>query len=752
MLRRPHVTPSQLLLSRHFCLLLAATSSVPMIPAVVAQDDFALEEIVVTARKVEENLQDVPISITAYGQQDILNLGFLSLEDLDSNVPNFKLDQGQGYTGDTSIAIRGVSSRDTSSGFESTFAVILDDVYIGRSVGYNSTLLDIERIEVLRGPQGTLQGRNVVGGAINMVTTKPGDEFSARGRVGYGRFDTYYVDAVISGPLKEGVLAGKLSLTQRDSDGWGYNVDLDQDQGGTESTGGRLQLLATPTDRLEMLFTADYTSDDVNDIGLDSDPDPTLTSPSSSMLDRRFGGDFANETTRDTYGAALNVYYDFQNGMQLASISSYRGFELETDVDQDNSASISNAGFAVHSSSDQEQTQFSQEFRLHSASDSDIGWVAGVYYYTEELENLSYGSAGPYIPGLGVIGGFNQSDSTVETDHWAVFGSAFIDLTDAWNLTIGLRYNDTDRDISVSDTVLFDFFAPLAPPPVAPFPIATITEQEPLPTDFDMALPLGTNEQTVSDEEWTGDVSLRYSFSDEVSMYAKYARGHKSGGFNTQFSFGQGGGVVDPEFIDTYEIGYRSFLLNRKLRLNATVFYLDYTDQQVTQFEATPAGIVFTTDNIGQTESYGAEIEAHAALSDRLFLTLGLGLLDSEFKEGDNEGNVPFNSPDMTFSSLVQYTRPVSSSLELFLMGAANWTDDYFTDATNAPLSFQEDHWMVNARVGLQSDDGRWSVRLFGENLLDEDIQTTALNAGILSLYGLTAPRTYGVELLVNLN
>ncbi len=706
----------------------------------------AIQEIIVTARKMEESLQDVPISITAFSAEEIEAHGIKSLEDLGPSVPNFDLTRGQGYSVETSISIRGITTRDTAAGFDPTVAVILDDVYIGRAIGFNTTLLDLERIEILRGPQGTLQGRNVVGGAINLTTSRPGDEFHARAKASYGRFNTYSVGGVVSGPLQPGVVAGKLAVSRGEGDGAAQNVDLDEDQGGTETTALRGQLRFTPSPNLEILLTADYTTDDIVDQGLDTDPNPTITKPSKLLRDRKYGGDFANSSERDVYGGAANVYYDFANGMRFTSITSYRGFELDSELDQDAGANIANGGgIIVHSRASREQDQFNQEVRLQSAEGQSLRWLVGAYYFHENLDTLGAGIFGPYIPGVGALGSFNTSDGTVKTADYAVFGSLGFDLSDRLSVTVGMRYDNNKRDLDITESIAFDGFLPPPLPGYPPTPYVALSAANPLPDSFATVVPLATHEASVHDKEPTGDVTLSYSWTDDVSTYLKYSRGFKGSGFNAQFSYGQAGGIVDPEFVDSYEIGLRSTLLDRRVRFNATGFYMEYSDQQLVDYIIGPAGITFITRNEPKTEVHGAEIELVAVLAEGLDLFAGLGLMDAEFKAGNNKGNTPFNSPDMKLSTGLQYIRPIGDNLELFLFGSASYSDDYYTNDNNIPLSHQQSYWMLDARAGVQSADGRWSVRVYGQNLLDEDVQSTALAAN-QALLSLQDPLTWGVE------
>jgi iron complex outermembrane receptor protein len=701
----------------------------------------AVEEITVTARKQEESLQDVPISITAFTSEDIDNRGFRTLEDIGPSVPNFDLNRGQGYAIDTSISIRGITTRDVAAGFDPTVAVILDDVYIGRALGFNTTLLDLERLEVLRGPQGTLQGRNVVGGSLNLTTAKPADEFHARGRVSYGRFDTWEASGMVTGPLQAGVLAGKVAVSHRDGDGAADNFDLDKDQGGVEATALRAQLRFTPRPDLEILLTGDYTTEDIVDQGLDTDPDVTITEPSALLLDRDYGGDFRNDSDRDVYGGAINVYYDLANGMRLASITSYRGFELDSLLDQDSSANFANGGgIAVHSTASREQEQFSQELRLHSPQDGRVRWLLGFYYFHEDLDTFGGGVFGPYIPGVGALGAYNESDANVDTDDFAGFGSLSFDLMPALNFTVGLRYDNNQRDLKVSETTAFDGFLP-----VPPAPFVAISATNPLPDTFAIVVPLATTERSVHDEELTGDATLSYAWTEDVSTYAKYSRGFKGAGFNAQFAFGQAGGTVEPEFVNSYELGLRSLWLDRRVRLNATGFYMKYSDQQLVDFILGPTGVTFVTRNEPKTEIWGAEIEGAAVLMEGLDLLMSVGILDAEFERGANDGNEPFNSPDLEFSTALQYVRPIGHNLELFLFGEASYSDDYYTNDRNFPLSRQDAYWMLDVRGGIQSADARWALRGYGRNLLDEDIQTTAILANN-ALLAVQDPITWGIE------
>jgi iron complex outermembrane receptor protein len=713
----------------------------------------ALEEIVVTARKREERLQDVPISITAFDARALEQYGINGIRDLSFSVPNLTM-VNSGTLLANRITIRGINSDDSNPGFESGVALILDDVYIGRSAAFGESLLDVERVEILRGPQGTLQGRNVIGGAINVVTAKPSNEFDARVKGRIGDYGDHAISALISGPLVEDRVAGKISAAWRERDGYSRNVDLDADLDTMDHWSTRGQLRFTPGDSLEMVLSGDYARDQPHEMANDFGP-ADATSLVSALTDREVGGDFRNATEREIFGGAFNLYYALPGGLELASITSFRGFDLEIALDQDGAASLGPehvGSFVAHSAATQDQEQWSQEFRLAGAAGGSYSWLAGLYYYHEELDQattfLNGGNIGAAVAGVGIL-----DSSTTETDAYAAFGSVTFELASAWEITAGLRYTDNQRDTVVSEALGTDGIllgpdgTPVLDPNGQPIPIVSMpTPAAPVPTSFVAPIPLATTSNEIDDEVVTGDLVLRYVWSDEVSAFAKYARGFKGGGFNTRFNSGRSATSVDPEYVDSYEIGVRSMLLDRRMRLNATAFYSEYRDLQVQRFD--PAILAFVTVNEGTSEAVGAEVELAWLPTDAFELTLGLGLIDAEFTDGQFDGNDVAYTPSATVNAGMQFTQPISDNLRLVLFTEADWRDSYYTSNDNTAIGQQDSFIWLNASIGVSTADERWLVRAYGRNLLDEDVIYSALTVPpLFSIATLQEPRTYGVEL-----
>ncbi|MCA8896432.1 MAG: TonB-dependent receptor, partial [Amphiplicatus sp.] len=361
----------------------------------------------------------------------------------------------------TQISIRGINSADSAPGFETGVAVILDDVYVGRAAGFSTSLLDIERIEVLRGPQGTLQGRNVIGGSINIVTAQPSDEFFAKGKISYGNYDQFVATGVVGGPIVEGKLAGKVAVGRYYHDGFGENVSLNKPLDTEDAWSYRAQLAFTPTDDLKILLTGDYDTYDMHDFHNDFGPSG-ISAPTPDLLDRKVEGDVWNTGEREVWGGALNVYYDINDAISLTSITSYRGYDVGIVQEADPWLNFGPAGagtFVATAANDQSQKQFTQEVRL-AGDAKDFSWLFGLYYYAETLENyqnfLFTLNTGSFL-----AGGSTIDDSKTTTDSYAAFGSANLRLTDLLSVSGGLRYTINDRRVRVGESYGVDGFDPL---------------------------------------------------------------------------------------------------------------------------------------------------------------------------------------------------------------------------------------------------------------------------------------------------
>lgn len=745
--RKQKMSPSKNILSAVLSVLVGAFSGTS---AEAEENDNAanqIEEVKVTARKREENIQDVPISITAFGAQDIENLGLKNLQDIGGSVPNVQWDKLTELS--NSISIRGVLSSDETIGFEPGVAVIIDDVFVGRAASFGTTLLDVDRIEVLRGPQGTLQGQNVIGGVFNLTTLKPSQELNGKASVSYGNYDALDVRGMISGPVVKDTIAAKLAFAVKDRDGYGRNVHLNKDLDNAEGEGIRGQLLFTPRSNFEALFTLEYQHDEYNPFNSDAGASG-LSSPPAELSDRKSTRDFLNFTEKEVSAASGRFNYELVNGMVFTSVTAWRAYEVTQlqDVDEDINVGIGLAGtpLVITAEFEQDQSQFSQEFRLTSPAGSELDWLLGAYYFKEDIDQILPIVFG-FNNGTVIDGVANIADSATQTDSYALFGSFTYVLDEHWRITGGLRYTDNQRSIHVIETLGFDGILDDPQNSIfgGPF-INMLTADNPAPSSYAGGFVVGDTRRSITDREWTGDMTLFYQWNEDVSTYVKYARGFKGGGFNSEYNEGFSGTTVEPEFVDSFEIGLRSYLFDRRMRFNVTGFYMEHTDQQITLFDALCN--CSTTANEDETESKGLELDLLAYINEHLQLSLGVGLIDAEFTAGQNKGNEPPVTPPVSASATIDFSYPLSDDMEFFFFNETNYRDTYYASQLN--LEFEEqDYLMVNARAGIRSTNGKWSAGVYGRNLLDEDIFSFLADfPPVVSVGWMAPPRTYGFELL----
>lgn len=712
----------------------------PTVALAQSGNQLALEEVTVTARKRTENLQDVPISITALDSDALRASGTNSLGDLYASVPNFEYSDS-GFSTFSQVVIRGVISSDSLAGFETATGTVVDDVYVGRSAAYNTALLDVERIEILRGPQGTLQGKNITGGVINITTRRPTERFTGGAELSMGSLSLRQFRGYVSGPLSEGKVAGKLSGMIRKRDGSVEDIATGNTLGNSDNQSVAGQLLFTPNDSLEVLVGADYSKDDIYDNStMYTAPGEVTRLLTPTVRSRKLSMDFDGQTERKVFGTFARVEYTAPSGLTFTSVSSYRGFDVDGFFEQDGTLSR-----LVNTGKVQEQRQYSQEFRLSSATDGPFDWLGGLYYFNEKIDEQTRGAF--FAFGVDTI-----ALATVEGESIAGFGSLNFDVGDRSNASVGLRYTSDKRDFKGAAGYLGlapAGIAPCAPPAGQPFCPFTGTSQ--------IKVPLPIPPSSLSDGTMTGDLTFNHRWTPAISTYVKYARGYKGGGFVTNLASTSLGDPVDPEYVDSFEIGYRSMLMDGRVRLNATAFYLDWKDRQVVDFD--PVRVANVARNDKKATSSGAEFELNAQLSEAFSLDLNAALLDATIKEGfvtkPGIGQVSLNgkdtpySPGASYGGALQFRRPASDRITVFARGEVNWRDSFYLNSENtfkAPSTT-----LLNARIGVESSDGRYSLALWGKNLTDEDVVSSAGSVPLPPPNGpklfvvLRDPRTYGV-------
>ncbi|MEM1114227.1 MAG: TonB-dependent receptor [Pseudomonadota bacterium] len=653
----------------------------------------ALEEVLVTARKREEALQDIPMSLSVFGDEEMLRSNFTSLEDYVVRTPNFSF-QNNGNRSRSILALRGVSDSNVAA-TGTVVGFYLDEVSLNPTGGLRQNdmaLVDLERIEVLRGPQGTLFGRNTIGGAVNLVSRKPDKEFAARVTAGAERFDTYYLNGFVNLPISERV-AVLASGKWEESDGFIDNPALG-DSFGNSAEGWRLSLRANPVDDLLVDLAA------MNNVtqfdGLQS-----ITEPDFDKGNYESAVNYMPENEVDSELYTLRLEYATSN-FDIISLSAWNAFERPEGFDVDGTAQE-----ILIIDVFTRQDSFSQELRLQSNDpDARLVWTLGAFYGDIEDDSVQTLSGGPTDnPGFQSV-----SMNEAEVENRAVFGEADLLVGDKWTFTLGARYSEDD------------------------YTLVNIAGEQ-----FDG-----------SSDAITPKLGLRYQWNDDTLVYFTAARGYKPGGFDTFFEGDEEISTeYDPETAWSYELGVNATLWDGLLAARATLFYMDWEDIQ-SVFFLDPVNTL--VQNAGAAESYGAEFEITAFPVENLTLDLGLGLLSTEYTDFDNTpdgdltGNeLPF-APEVSFSLVADYRLPVGNEYDAFFRGEYNYRSDQEGRNNNNDIERQPGYDLLNLRTGL--DSGRYTLTLYAENVLDEEYFTNR-RPGIPPAPNTVVPgqpRSYGIS------
>jgi iron complex outermembrane receptor protein len=681
-----------------------------------AANETGLERIEVTARKTLESLQSVPVSVTSVGAQELAENGISVMTEIQQFSPNTTLQSSRGTNSTLTAFIRGVGQDDPLWGYEPGVGIYVDDIYIARPQGAVLDILDVERIEVLRGPQGSLYGKNTLGGAIKYVTKKmSGDmELDLEATFGdYGRQD-YKVAGKI--PVIDDKLYVGFALANLTRDGFGSFLESDLPNQDLENYNkdvfaGRVTIEFTPTDDWFFRFNYDKTQDDSNAKGgYRLLPSIVTDAPvPDSVYDSYTSMPTWNSV--ESEGFSLIAEYYINDTWSVKSITSSRENYSKTNIDFDNTAERIFDVPAIY-----DDNQFTQEFQLNYDSDN-LTFVSGLYYFDGEscghfdaiLEHLGK-SLG--LPGLTrEVTGCNNSES------YAAYAQGSYSLTDKLSLTLGARYTQEEKTANVNNGLQYTTLYP---------------ESNWVPgyDRGDVVIPEVLNDQ----EDWsrfTPRVGVEYQYSRDMMFFASYSQGFKSGTFNPRASGPEP--AVDPEIVDSFEIGVKSEW-NDNLRVNATIFYLDHTDRQFVTVLPIEGGdgseLSQRLGNIGQSTGSGLELEIQYAATENLNLFGTLGLIDSSFKEVksfDGDGNeidisdtfTITNTPDTTAN--VGFTYDIETSMGGFVVnGNYYYRSDYDLTPTGNLLT-QEGYGLLNFGVNWYSNEGDWTASLHWKNITDEE-------------------------------
>ncbi|WP_162806312.1 TonB-dependent receptor [Sphingosinicella terrae] len=725
-----------------------------------------LEEIVVTAQRRAENLQDIPLSVATVTADVAQQVGVTSPENVSVLVPSVTMQrQASGFA----PFIRGVGSTSTFIGNEPSVAIFMDDMYIPTGNAAVFEFNNIEQVEVLKGPQGTLFGRNATGGVIHIRTRRPSYETTVDATIGYGNYDTLTAQLYASTGLSDNVAINISGFYVDQNDGWGRNVTDGRDVYWNESWGIRSRLLWEPSDRTEVLISGGYTTRR-SDQGMASRVAPGFFgfagySPEALGADF-YDGAYSAERGGQFYDTEFwsltgRVSHEFDNAT-LVSITSYSEtdtyFEIDLDAAPANILSADVTNWA-HT--------FTQEIQLLSSSDSDVRWIIGGYFMKDtsrfSLEAFGLGIPAAFGPGARQL-------EQAQQDSWSIsgFAQATYEILPRTNLTIGLRYTSDHREET-------DGGAAIVSATGAPLVVA------------------GPFSSDVTFSNLTGRFAIDYQVTDDFMVYAAFNRGFKSGVYNLPgYSVATGAPLppVEPEELDAYSIGFKSEFWNRRIRLNVEGFYYDFTNIQF-QNNVPPPNVGTILSNAGAATIKGVDIDLSFAPTDRLTISASASIIDGEYDEfpdGPTFFPLPPNAPiaipagcgftayptggpgvpmaqrvcDLSgnntvntapFSSTVSllYNLPTINAGEFDFVLSWNHGGGYYTEPDNLSFARQPKYDLVNASIRWTAPSENYDLRLWVNNIFEEEYYAYIQHSGTSGTkYSPAAPRTYGITLGVH--
>ncbi len=761
-----------------------------------------LDEIVVTATKRERSLQDIPVSVSAFSAEALELSGVTNLDTLQTSVPGFSVQTAQSSGQNTSINLRGVGTTGNNLGFEGAVGIFIDGIYRSRAGASLGDFPDVERIEILRGPQGTLFGKNTTAGAVSIITKKPKmDEYEAELRATFGNYDRTQVRGIVNFPILDGVLAGRISADYSRRDGFGVDVNnANDDINDQDRYNIRGQLLWTPTPDIEVRVIGNYFAANESCCGAVPWSDSPIVSLNNvktafgtaaltgaligsglsagaaaflaaaapggivaaddSVRNGNFStNDFPVSERQEDRNGQIDVTWDFAENISFFNSISYQRFDLGGTNDVDfTGLNFFNVPFAA-----QQVELFTEEFRFSGQLYElpfvqEVNWLFGGYYSSENLgtqANLTFGPdaafVGPLVCGTTAACAISPGDTQYEVftqngKTRALYGHLDIDILDWLNLSGGARYTTEDKDGGAVFTTVN-----LAPGTFNPFLTAGARP-------FDA---------TGDADEWIGTVAVTLNFTDEISAYTSFAHGYKSGGLNFDQLGGQAGflpgsilggatgTITDPTFPtelnNTYEVGVKSRFWDNRATLNVTGFHSVFKNFQVLSF----TGTSFTILTAPEATTTGVEGELQVSPIEGLNIAAAYTYADAEYSAPFLLGASPLgdsrltNAPLHSGSVRATYRHPIPNTGLIGLLHG-EWAYNSRTNTSTAIPSSREQNGysLFNARMGVNTDDDRYGLQLWCRNCGDEQYRNTVF-AGLVGgeFAYITPPREWGVTL-----
>ena len=705
-----------------------------------AQND--ISEILVTARRREESLQTTPLSITALGSEQLSQRSIEIISDIDAFAPNLSFDHSAGISGSmnsASIYMRGIGQSDFLLTTDPGVGIYLDGVNISRSMGSVLDVVDLEQIEVLRGPQGTLFGKNTIGGAILLSSKVPTDEFEGSAEVTFGNYERADAKVNLNIPITDNLLS-RVTLGTFNKDGYADRIVVGDKLGSQYTNTARASLRWLPTLDTAIDFHTDYTQSrgasvpnsviivDANASAISGAYNAFAAAnnfiPGFGMgipYDQRFQTADPYETyatgpnanKHDIWGASLTLTHEFEN-VTLKSITGYRTFDSFFGRDPDGSPIT-----IIHTTDDVTHREFSQEITLSGFSfDDKLDWLFGIYFIDEKGEdNITV----PIVPDLfsleehPISGNPNplfgvplsvNGLTRIDQQSYAAFGHMNLSLTDQLRVSFGARYTHEEKYVMVGQKF----------------------------TDFGVFIVADPDDEN-SFNNLSPRVGVDYQVNGDFMIYASYSQGFKSGGYTGRYVVpAESLRPFREETVSTYEVGFKSEFADGRLRLNGSAYFSEYDDMQLLVFKE----IAPQTRNAAEGEIKGFEIETYIQASESLLIDLAIGYTDAEYKkigvEDFDDITIPVtlndkfvDTPEWDINLGIQYIKNVANLGRMTLRIDYSYRTEYANDAINTPQLMQDDVGLLNLKAAYEDERERWSISVFAKNVTDKDVIMTGV-------------------------
>ncbi len=683
-----------------------------------------LEEVLVTAQMREEQAQNTPLAIGIYNKAMLETQGASSLTSLETAIPSLNFGSGD-RSSRGEITIRGVGDYARNIGTNARVAVYVDGVLVGRSRSFDQSLLDAVRVEVLRGPQGTLAGTNALAGSINIITQQPEEIFKAGVDVNTGNFDFSSLTGSVNIPITEDLLTSLL-LATTDQDGYIYNQTLDQYLQGVNRDIAKLKVRYLGVERLTLDVGLDYLKDDKDATNAEALGNGRFNGFTLAPEPHKVAHNVEEYERRELKGATINAVYETPDSFEWRSITGIRDNAFSELSEED----YSPLDVAI-SKMDEQNDQLSQEIRLTSPKSEPFDYVVGLYFLDQDISTNRQAITGALFRPIPNTSTKTPATAGVESASLYAHGNYYFDSR--WSLTAGVRYVNETKDIDYSS-------------------IDT--------TGLSINVNHLRDQQTFN--EWLPKLGLNFQYTPDVLFYSSVARGYKSGGWNADFLTTLENFQFAPEYAVNYELGLKSAFLDQRLTLNASAFHARFDDYQVFQFVPTQSGTgtILSLTNAGQVTSQGVELDINAQLTRYLVLSLSAALTHAKFDEFKNGGGIGIDydhnylpyAPENNYFVALDYSRSIMKRAELYLHLDYGYTDDYFSNPNNTEANAIPSRDIANARLGLKLDVD-WDISLWVKNLTDEvDLRQKSVSFLGVPRGVYTPPRTYGLEVRYTFN